>query len=106
MHIVTKRERNLALAKEAVQWRRQQVSHVNNVPLADKWQGVSRNTVFDLQTRQLQGHRAGASRRSPVGHQSHEAILPATIVHVKPASENNRKAEVLLKCASLNGQLQ
>ena len=96
MDNVTKRERDLALAQEALQWRRQQVSHVNNVPLA-----VSRNTIFSLQTRQLQSHTTGANRRSPVVHQSQEAILPATVVHVKPAAENNRKSEVLLKCASL-----
>ena len=101
---VSKRERNLTLAKEALLWRRQQVSLANNLPQTDLLQGLGTDTISSLKTTQLESNTTGARRRSPVSsvhHQSKEAILPAKIVHVKSAVETNQKSEILLKCASL-----
>ena len=103
MDNVSKRERNLTLAKESLQWRKQQACHVNNLPPADRLQGVG-SAIENLKTRQLESHNTGTRRRSPVPsitHQSSEPSLPSKVIHVKSAGENNQKSEVLLKCASL-----
>ena len=100
---VSKRERNLTLAKESLQWRKQQVSHVNNLPPANRLQGVE-SAIDNLRSRQLESHNSGTSRRSPVpsfNHQSPEPSLPSKVIRVKSAVENNHQSEVLLKCASL-----
>ena len=101
---VTKRERDLALAKEALQWRRHQTSIVNNLPPADQYQGA-KVAISQLQTRrQLESHATGTGRRSPVSfdcHEPTEQILQPKIIQVKPVKENNQKSEVLLECASL-----
>ena len=74
---MSKRERNLTLAKEALLWRRQQVSLANNLPKADLLQGLGTDTISSLKTTQLESNTTGARRRSPVSsvhHQSKEAI--------------------------------
>ena len=96
---VSKRERNLTLAKESIQWRRQQAFYVNNLPLADRLQGLE-SAINNLKTRQLESHNT----RSPIlsiNQQSPEPSLPSNVIHVKSAAENNHKSDVLLKCSSL-----
>ena len=103
MDNVSKRERNLALAQESLQWRKQQASHVYNLPPDDRLQGVE-SAINNLKTRQLESHNNGTRRRSPVpsfNNQSPEPSLPPNVIHVKSAVKNNHQSEVLLKCASL-----
>ena len=98
---VTKRERDLALAKEALQWRRQQTPIVNNLPPAVQYQGA-KVTISHLQTRRQLA--TGMGRRSVVSfdcHEPTEQILQPKIIQVKAVKENNQKSEVLLKCANL-----
>ena len=100
---VSKRERNLTLAKESLQWRRQQALNVNNFPLADRLQGLE-SAINNLKTRQLESHNTGMGTRSPIlsiNQQSPEPSLPSNVIHVKSAAENNHKSDVLLKCSSL-----
>ena len=78
------------------------MDNVNNLPPADRLQGVE-SAIANLRTRQLESRNTG-TRRSPVpsiSHQSPKPSLPSKVIHVKPAVENNHKSEVLLKCASL-----
>ena len=103
MDNVSKRERNLALAQESLQWRKQQASHVYSLSSDDRLQGVE-SAINNLKTRQLESHNNGKRRRSPVpsfNHQSPEPSLPLNVIHVKSAVKNNHQTEVLLKCASL-----
>ena len=103
MDNVSNRDRNLALAQESLQWRKQQASHVYNLPPDDRLQGVE-SVIDNLRKRQLESHNSGTSRRSPVpsfNHQSPEPNLPSKVIRVKSAVENNHQSEVLLKCASL-----
>ena len=93
---MSKRDRNMALAKEAVHWRRQQTFNVNKLPPADRVQTLE-NILSNLRSRQpeIQRLEPVAICRSP------EMILPpSNVVHVKAARENNQ--EVLLKCNGLN----
>ena len=62
---VSKRERNLTLAKESLQWRRQQALNVNNFPLADRLQGLE-SAINNLKTRRLDSRNTGIRTRSPI----------------------------------------
>ena len=92
---MSKRDRNMALAKEAVHWRRQQTFNVNKLPPADRVQTLE-NIISNLRSRQpeIQRLEPVATCRSP------EMILPPNVLHVKAARASNQ--EVLLRCDGLN----
>ena len=92
---MSKRDRNMALAKEAVHWRRQQTFNVNKLPPVDRAQTLE-NIISNLRSRQpeIQRLEPVATCRSP------EMILPPNVLHVKAARASNQ--EVLLRCDGLN----
>ena len=63
MDNVSKRERNLALAQESLQWRKQQASHVYNLPPDDRLQGVE-SAINNLKTRQFESHQWNKEKKS------------------------------------------
>ena len=99
---VSRRERNLALAEEALKWRRQQSSNVSNV--SNRIQTAEHNISYP-------GARQRESKRRETGDinelsEQPEAILPSNVLCVKPIKESDKKSEVLLKCANLEANDQ
>ena len=104
---VSRRERNLALAEEALKWRRQQSTNVKSlskrIQTAEQISADPRDISQDISNpgarqRERQRTETGDINESP-GQQ--RAILPSNVVLVKPARESDNKSEVLLKCANL-----
>ena len=99
---VSRRERNLALAEEALKWRRQQSTNVSNV--SNRIQTAEHNISYPgARQRESKRRETGDINESP-GQQ--RETLPSNVVLVKPARESDKKSEVLLKCANLKANDQ
>ena len=99
---VSRRERNLALAEEALKWRRQQLTNVSNV--SNRIQTAEHNISYPG-ARQRESQRRETGDINELSEQP-EAILPSNVVRVKPTTESDNKSEVLLKCANLEANDQ